>query len=216
VQAIGHCDFFVLLLSTWSIRSENVVKEVSIAEGSSRSILPLMLGQVDIPDSMTYQLAGLQFISVANDQPEAGIAALIKALPREVTATTDDQWDKATLLNRLLLAIGPIADLWLAPMADPLQSCDRAALVALFDRHQLDGAVLAEALAQARLPSATWLDPSIGDWFRLQVGPIADLLWDASLQQELRQAPQQARRRLEQIGVDPAVVQQLIERCSQG
>lgn len=215
VQAIGGCDYFVLLLSSWSIRSENVVKELSIAEGSGRPILPLMLGQVAIPDSMTYQLAGLQFVSVAADQPEAGTAALLAVLPRGAPAAAEGLWDKTTVLTRLQLAIGPIADLWLAPMADPLQHHDRAALEAHFERHRLDGAVLAEALVEARLPAAGRLDPSIGDWFRLQVGPIADLLWDAALQQALRQAPDQARRRLEQIGVDPAVVQQLLLRCRQ-
>jgi hypothetical protein len=48
------------------------------------------------------------------------------------------------------------------------------------------------------------------------VGPIADLVWDGSLQEALRQTPLQAGARLERIGVDPAVVKELLNRLAKG
>jgi hypothetical protein len=234
VQAIAGCDYFVLVLSSRSIQSENVVKELSLAESSSKPILPLMIEPVEIPDSMKYQLAGLQFVSLDCRALDDGLEtliqpffqALLEALPHPVptpTATAPapapqgaGRWDKGKVLARLLLAIGPMAQLWLEARPDPLLDSDRVALEALFRHHNLDGTLLAEALAEAQLPPGADLDPSLAAWFRLQVGPIADLVWDGSLQEALRQAPLQAGARLERIGVDPSVVKELLNRLAKG
>ncbi|MFM8661786.1 MAG: toll/interleukin-1 receptor domain-containing protein [Cyanobium sp.] len=227
VKAIAGCDYFVLVLSSKSIQSENVVKELSLAESSSKPILPLMIEPVEIPDSMKYQLAGLQFVSLDCRALDDGLEtliepffqALIEALPHPAPTPAPQgtgRWDKGKVLARLLLAIGPMAQLWLEARPDPLLDSDRVALEGLFRRHNLDGTLLAEALAEAQLPPGADLDPSLAEWFRLQVGPIADLVWDGGLEEALRQAPLQARARLERIGVDPAVVQELLNRLAQG
>lgn len=226
VQAITGCDYFVLVLSSRSIQSENVVKELSLAESSSKPILPLMIEPVEIPNSMKYQLAGLQFVSLDCRALDDGVEtliqpffqALLEALPHPAptpAAQGAGRWDKGKVLARLLLAIGPMAQLWLEARPDPLLDSDRVALEGLFRRHNLDGMLLAEALAEAQLPPGADLDPSLAEWFRLQVGPIADLVWDGGLEEALRQAPLQAGARLERIGVDPAVVKELLNRLDQ-
>ena len=227
VQAIAGCDYFVLVLSSRSIQSENVVKELSLAESSSKPILPLMIEPVEIPDSMKYQLAGLQFVSLDCRALDDGLEtliqpffqALLEALPHPAPTPAPQgagRWDKGKVLARLLLAIGPMAQLWLEARPDPLLDSDRVALEGLFRRHNLDGTLLAEALAEAQLPPGADLDPSLAEWFRLQVGPIADLVWDGGLEEALRQAPLQAGARLERIGVDPAVVKELLNRLARG
>ena len=227
VQAIAGCDYFVLVLSSRSIQSENVVKELSLAESSSKPILPLMIEPVEIPDSMKYQLAGLQFVSLDCRALDDGLEtliqpffqALLEALPHPAPTPAPQgagRWDKGKVLARLLLAIGPMAQLWLEARPDPLLDSDRVALEGLFRRHNLDGTLLTEALAEAQLPPGADLDPSLAEWFRLQVGPIADLVWDGGLEEALRQAPLQAGARLERIGVDPAVVKELLNRLDQG
>jgi len=232
VQAIAGCDFFVLVLSSRSIQSENVVKELSLAESSNKPILPLMIEPVEIPNSMKYQLAGLQFVSITSRAVDDGLEtliepffqALIEALPHPSPAQAAPapalrgacRWDKGKVLARLLLAIGPMAQLFLEARPDPLLDSDRVALEALFQRHNLDGMLLVEALAEAELPPDADLDPSLAEWFRLQVGPIADLVWDGGLQEALLQAPLQAGARLERIGVDPEVVKELLNRLAKG
>lgn len=219
VQAIARCDFFVLLLSAASIRSENVVKELSLAESSGKPILPLMIEAVEIPDAMKYQLAGLQFVVVNPSDADHGVEALLAVLPTstaqpgETNTLANGSWDKQQLLSRLLLAIGPIANLLLASSPDPLQAQDRESLEALFRHHHLDPALLADCLTQSQVPAAAGLDPSLAEWFRLQVGPIADVVWDEELEQELQLAPDMACARLEQIGVNPMVIQELLRRC---
>lgn len=60
VDAIESSKAFVILLSHSSLLSANVVKELSIASESGRSIVPVDLEAVTIPSEFKYQLAGLQ------------------------------------------------------------------------------------------------------------------------------------------------------------
>ena len=84
-----------------------------------------------------------------------------------------------------------------------------------YNQH-LDPATLELALAKSRRPEAptpaATADSSLAEWFRLQVGPIADLVWDGSLRQALREEPGQARSRLESLGIDRRVVDELLNR----
>lgn len=243
VEAIEICDFFVLLLSSRSIVSENVVRELSLAESSSKPILPVMLEEVEIPNKMKYQLAGLQFALVESAQIDQAIAALLSVLPTpesEVTASApagdrplgetlssmvDSFWDKAKLLDQLLLAIGPMASVLLESLPDLLRNQDRDTLQALFEQHKLDRHLLDEALASAVMaavpePSSPEqcdgeIDASLVVWLRLQLGPIAELILDKRLIRELRDAPSEAIARLERLGVEPRVVEELLRRTSQ-
>jgi hypothetical protein len=49
VQAIDTCDAFVLMLSPNSIASDNVRKEIDLAQDSGRTIFPVMLQPVKLP-----------------------------------------------------------------------------------------------------------------------------------------------------------------------
>jgi hypothetical protein len=242
VEAISACDFFIILLSARSIRSENVVRELSLAESSGKQILPVMIEQVDIPATMKYQLAGLQFVLVDSGQIDQGIAALLAAFPpasaegkpkesAEAERPTEaapiaeaGSWDKTRLVAHLTLQIGPIAILLLESLPDPLQSRDRVVLQTLFQDHSLDLTLLTTALDHAQISADSDQNDgrspglpderSLVEWLRLQVGPIAEVIWDPSLRQALRHAPAQARDKLERLGVDPGVVEELLSRCN--
>jgi hypothetical protein len=242
VQAISDCHYFVLLLSSRSIASENVVRELSLAEASSKPILPVMLEPVEIPDAMKYQLAGLQFVLVDSGQVDEAIRALLAVLPtptpagqppsageapsseKKRPAGSDHCWNKTRLEAQLRLAIGPVASLLLESLPDPLLDSDRDALRELFAQQALDPALLEVAFAEAWIPPAPdppapietdpAEDAALLAWLRLQLGPIADVIWDAPLRQSLRQAPLEARSRLEQLGVEPRVVEDLLRRSA--
>jgi tetratricopeptide (TPR) repeat protein len=62
-KAIIACDVLVLFLSSRSVGSDYVRREVDIAFHEKRKILPVMLEKVDIPVELDYQLAGLQYIN---------------------------------------------------------------------------------------------------------------------------------------------------------
>lgn len=64
VEAIDTCDAFVLMLSPNSAASDNVRKEIDLAQDSARKTFVVLLEPVKLPAEIRYQLAGLQFIDV--------------------------------------------------------------------------------------------------------------------------------------------------------
>ena len=74
VQAIDGCKALIVLLSPFSVASENVAKEISLAAEQKKKIVPLDLDPVELSDDLRYHLAGLQRTSMTN------IDAIIRSL----------------------------------------------------------------------------------------------------------------------------------------
>ena len=64
VEAIRASSVFILAISRHSTGSKNVVKELALASERENIILPIYLEQCDIPETMEYQLAGIQNIAL--------------------------------------------------------------------------------------------------------------------------------------------------------
>ena len=64
VSAIRGCKVMLLSISPHSTESENVVKELALASEREKIILPIYLEQCEIPETMEYQLAGIQNIAL--------------------------------------------------------------------------------------------------------------------------------------------------------
>jgi hypothetical protein len=89
VEAIDTAEAFVLNLSPDSGASDNVLKELNLAEESLEPfILPVMLKDMKIPDAMRYQLAGTQFIAYFLD-PKRGVHDLIAEIKKRKSATAE-------------------------------------------------------------------------------------------------------------------------------
>ena len=73
VEAIRNCQIFVIVLSPHSIRSENVTKELTLAEQYDKRVLPLVIHEVEIPPSLDYQLAGLHYQTFAEGDYDANL-----------------------------------------------------------------------------------------------------------------------------------------------
>jgi hypothetical protein len=85
VQAIDTCDAFVLMLSTYSAASDNVRKEIDLAQDSRRTIFAIMLEPVRLPADIRYQLAGLQFIDVQLLGLETAVRQMISTVNAHIT-----------------------------------------------------------------------------------------------------------------------------------
>jgi hypothetical protein len=82
VEGIDTADAFILHLSPNSGASDNVLKELNLAEEAlDPFILPIMLTEMKIPDEMRYQLAGTQFIAYHLD-PKRGVRDLIAEIKK--------------------------------------------------------------------------------------------------------------------------------------
>jgi TolB-like protein len=82
VAAIRSCKVLILAISENSADSENVVKEVALASEGRKRILPVYIRQAEIPESMAYQLAGIQRIEFFEGREDAALQAVIRALAK--------------------------------------------------------------------------------------------------------------------------------------
>ena len=82
VAAIRSCKVLILAISENSAGSENVVKEVALASEGRKRILPVYIRQAEIPESMAYQLAGIQRIEFFEGREDAALQAVIRALAK--------------------------------------------------------------------------------------------------------------------------------------
>lgn len=79
VGAIETCEAFLLILSRNSITSRNVRREIDVAEGADRRIIPVMIEQVTLPPELRYQLSSIQMIEMP-DLSHQRLSVLIRAL----------------------------------------------------------------------------------------------------------------------------------------
>jgi len=83
VEGIDTAEAFILNISPDSSASDNVLKELNLAEEALEPfILPVMLKEMKIPDEMRYQLAGKQFIAYYLDQ-KRGVRDLIAEIKKK-------------------------------------------------------------------------------------------------------------------------------------
>lgn len=66
-KAISECDYFLLCMSSASVNSDNVRREIDLAYSKRKPILPLRFEKVDYPTAWEYQLAGIQWIDYDSD-----------------------------------------------------------------------------------------------------------------------------------------------------
>jgi formylglycine-generating enzyme required for sulfatase activity len=80
VEAIKSCSVFFIVLSPNSSASVNVNKELTLAERHNKTIIPIFHQITEIPDSMAYQLAGLQQLHFSTGDYDENFQDLLKAL----------------------------------------------------------------------------------------------------------------------------------------
>ena len=82
VSAIRNCKVLILAISGNSADSKNVVKELALASEGHKNILPVYLESEEIPESMAYQLAGIQRVEFFDGDEEVGQQSVIRALAK--------------------------------------------------------------------------------------------------------------------------------------
>jgi hypothetical protein len=88
VQAIDTCDAFVLMLSSNSAVSDNVRKEIDLAQDSGRAVFILRLDSViKLPPEMRYQLVGLQYIDFQKFGADDAVNQLLDTLKEYLTTS---------------------------------------------------------------------------------------------------------------------------------
>jgi len=102
VEAIDTCDAFVLMLSSNSALSENVRKEIDLAQDSGRAVYIMRLDPVQLPAEMRYQLVGLQHIDVQGLGIDTAVNQLLGTL-KEYFATRRPDGEQAVRQAELVI-----------------------------------------------------------------------------------------------------------------
>jgi|GEM_PF-1489709 len=79
VEAIDNASACLLMVSPNSVASKNVRKEIDLADGADKDLVPMLLAPVEIPAELRHQLAGIQWIEYYRD-PEVKYAELVEVL----------------------------------------------------------------------------------------------------------------------------------------
>ena len=70
----------LLSISPNSTESENVVKELALASERKKPIIPVYLEAAEIPETMEYQLAGIQRVEYFREKEDSAIEAMLRSL----------------------------------------------------------------------------------------------------------------------------------------
>ena len=90
VSAIRECKVLLLSISPQSTESENVVKELALASERKKPIIPIYLEPAEIPETMEYQLAGIQRVEFYESREEIALQAVIRALAKLGVSVADE------------------------------------------------------------------------------------------------------------------------------
>ena len=80
VSAIKGCKVMLLSISPHSTESENVVKELALASERKKPIIPVYLEAAEIPETMEYQLAGIQRVEYFMENEDIAFKAMLRSL----------------------------------------------------------------------------------------------------------------------------------------
>ena len=80
VTALEGAKVMVFFASAHAFASKNVARELALASESDKNILPVFLEQVNIPDSMKYQLAGIQHLDASQDSVDELASRIVQSL----------------------------------------------------------------------------------------------------------------------------------------
>ena len=89
VRGLKTADAFLIVLSPSSVRSKNVVKELSLAEEFGRRIIPIQKTAAEEGSDVKYQLAGLQRVSFAELSWHEAMERLLAALDSSAESTQE-------------------------------------------------------------------------------------------------------------------------------
>jgi len=122
VEGIRACSTFIILLSSNSIESENVLRELSLASEKGKRVLPVDLEPTVLPASFEYPLAGLQRVPITDFDKilhahKHGIRKVIRKdtrktlmiLPFEdLSPSQDNEWFANGIVSELISSLSNV------------------------------------------------------------------------------------------------------------
>jgi serine/threonine-protein kinase len=168
VEAIRNSKALVLIATESSFKSNNVAKEVAIASEWEKPILPVYLERIRVPDTLHYQLAGIQHVELFVEQEEAAFNSMLAALHNIGVTISDEIEIKA-----------PAVATHHAPLIPKQSSKNKSPLVVGLATLAVVGLVLAIALKPSApsdsSPDPGGIAPAEGSAKRIAVVPFRNI-----------------------------------------
>ena len=82
VNGITNSKVFMLVLSPDSTKSDPVRREISLAQDANKTFVPILWRQTDFPNTIKYQLAGIQYIDFQETASDENFAKAVNAASR--------------------------------------------------------------------------------------------------------------------------------------
>jgi TolB-like protein/Flp pilus assembly protein TadD len=128
VEGIKGCSTFILLLSPNSVKSENVLRELSLASEKRKRVLPIDLEPIELPSSFEYPLAGLQRVAITEFDKilhahKHGVKKVIHKDERkslmilpfdDLSPTGDNGWFADGIVSELISALSNVKSIRIA------------------------------------------------------------------------------------------------------
>jgi len=150
VDAIDDAVAVLVVLSPDAAASDNVRKEIDIAEEARKLLLPVKIRSVDIPKDLQYQLVGLQQIDLSSDF-DLGVSQLVETV-RKVETSPQVFWHASLAARNELKVLSGKPDNSIRDQVELTNTIMLTELSKAVERLYMElGQLDDEALKQARL-----------------------------------------------------------------
>ena len=99
VSAIKQCKVMLLVISPHSASSENVVKELALGSERKKPIIPIIIEPTEIPETMEYQLAGIQRVQYFGGFARGAFETTLRALSKRGVKVRVDAPNEGNCVN---------------------------------------------------------------------------------------------------------------------
>ena len=99
VSAIKQCKVMLLVISPHSASSENVVKELALGSERKKPIIPIIIEPTEIPETMEYQLAGIQRVQYFGGFARGAFETTLRALSKRGVKVRIDAPNEGDFVN---------------------------------------------------------------------------------------------------------------------
>ena len=99
VEAIEECDYFALLASPSSDRSEHVRSELQLAFDRKKTIIPFKIVDFELSETLNYYLARKQFINAYEMSDDASLDMLVDTIRKDLDSKVIEKIGNTALPN---------------------------------------------------------------------------------------------------------------------
>lgn len=105
VEGLNNCNVMALLVSSTSLASQEVAKEVSLANTAKKEILPIRVEDVQLSGPLEYHLATRQWVDAINGEKLGRFQAAVNAILRMLNKSAESSMSDFSIMGQARAAV---------------------------------------------------------------------------------------------------------------